>query len=154
MWRNYLSIPKLQWLQHWSLGMAKYFYPTLCDECNYLPMLGLKVIHVSKTTPRWQSNLFGFHQMHNESIIIIPGSLSGLFLLSLTDFVMMHMAMIHVALDCGIQYIQEICPWLMLQYVVLMWLIFCPYSSGWLHWHCGAIIRLPQCQWSNPEGYR
>ena len=24
---NYLSIPKLQWLHHWSLGMDKYFHP-------------------------------------------------------------------------------------------------------------------------------
>ena len=33
-----------------------------------------------------------------------------------------------------------------------MWYIH-PYPSGLLHWH-GAIIWLPQCQCSNPEGYR
>ena len=31
-----------------------------------------------------------------------------------------------------------------------MWCIY-PYSSGLLHWHWGTIV--PQCQWSNPEGY-
>ena len=33
---NYLSFPKLQRLHHWSLGMDKYFHPTIYNECNYL----------------------------------------------------------------------------------------------------------------------
>ena len=45
---NYLSIPKLQRLHHWSLGMDEQFHPTLHNGCNYLSMLGLKFIHVSK----------------------------------------------------------------------------------------------------------
>ena len=45
---NYLSIPKLQRLHRWSLGMDKYFHPTLYNGCNYLSMLGLKLNHVSK----------------------------------------------------------------------------------------------------------
>ena len=45
---NYLSIPKLQRLQRWSLGMDKLFHLTLYNECNYLSMLGLKSIHVSE----------------------------------------------------------------------------------------------------------
>ena len=49
---HYLSIPKLQGLQHWSLGMDKLFHPTLYDGCNYLSMLGFKLIHVSKRGPR------------------------------------------------------------------------------------------------------
>ena len=34
------------------------------------------------------------------------------------------------------------------------WNIY-PYSSGFLcwHWGTGAIVRLPQCQWSKPDGY-
>ena len=38
---NYLSIPKLQWLHRWSLGMAKYFHPSnqmpskVWDEITY-----------------------------------------------------------------------------------------------------------------------
>ena len=40
---NYLSI-----LNCWSLGMDKKFHPTLYNECNYLCMLGLKLIIVSK----------------------------------------------------------------------------------------------------------
>ena len=45
---NYLSIPKLQRLNRWSLGMDKLFPPMLDNGCNYLSMLGLKLNHVSK----------------------------------------------------------------------------------------------------------
>ena len=45
---NYLSIPKLQRLHRWSLGRDKKFHPTLYQVCEYLSMLGLKLIHVSK----------------------------------------------------------------------------------------------------------
>ena len=35
--------------------MDEYFHPTVYDECNYLSMLGLKLIHVSKMAPsQWQ----------------------------------------------------------------------------------------------------
>ena len=44
---NYLSIPKLR-----SLGMDKYFHPTLYNGCDYLPVLGLKLNHVGKRGPR------------------------------------------------------------------------------------------------------
>ena len=50
---NYLSIPKLQRLHRWSLGMDKYFHPTHYNGCNYLSMLGLKLNHVSKRGHRW-----------------------------------------------------------------------------------------------------
>ena len=33
------------------LGMDKLFHPTLYNGCNYLSMLGFKLIHVSKRTP-------------------------------------------------------------------------------------------------------
>ena len=49
---NYLYIPKLQWLHRWSLGMDKWFHPTLYNGRNYLSMLGLKLKHVSKRGPR------------------------------------------------------------------------------------------------------
>ena len=51
---NYLSIPnhKLQRLHRWSLGMDKEFRLTLHDICNYLSMLGLKLIHFSKSGPK------------------------------------------------------------------------------------------------------
>ena len=45
---NYLSIPKLQRCNRWSLGMDKYIHPTFYNGCNYLSMLGLKLNHVSK----------------------------------------------------------------------------------------------------------
>ena len=45
---NYLSIPKLQRCNRWSLGMDKSFHPTLYQACNYLSMLWLKLNHVSK----------------------------------------------------------------------------------------------------------
>ena len=44
---NYLFIPKHQRCNRWSLGMNKYFYPTLHWAYDYLSMLGLKLIHVS-----------------------------------------------------------------------------------------------------------
>ena len=45
---NYLSIPKLQRCNRWSLRMDKQFHPTFYQACNYLSMLGLKLNHVSK----------------------------------------------------------------------------------------------------------
>ena len=45
---NYLSIPKLQRLHRWSLGMDKLFHPILYNGCDYISMLGLKLNHVSK----------------------------------------------------------------------------------------------------------
>ena len=45
---NYLSIPKLQRCNRWSLGMYKLFHPTLYWACDYLSMLRLKLNHVSK----------------------------------------------------------------------------------------------------------
>ena len=45
---NYLSIPKLQRCNRWSLGMDKLFHRTLYQACDYLSMLGLKLNHVSK----------------------------------------------------------------------------------------------------------
>ena len=47
-----MPIPKLQRLHRWSLGMDKKIHPTLYDGCNYLSMLGLKLIHISKRGPR------------------------------------------------------------------------------------------------------
>ena len=35
----------------WSIGMQKYFHPTLYWRCDYLSMLRLKLIHVSKKGP-------------------------------------------------------------------------------------------------------
>ena len=45
---NYLSIPKLQRCNRWSLGMDEQFHSTLYWACNKLSMLGLKLNHVSK----------------------------------------------------------------------------------------------------------
>ena len=45
---NDLSIPQLQQCNSWSLGIDKKFHPTLYWACDYLSMLGLKLIHVSK----------------------------------------------------------------------------------------------------------
>ena len=48
----YVSIPKLQRCNRWSLGMDEQFHPSLCNVCNYLSMLGLKLIRVSKRSHR------------------------------------------------------------------------------------------------------
>ena len=45
---NYLSIPRLQRLHRWSLGMDKQFHPIHYNVCNYSSMLGIKLNHVSK----------------------------------------------------------------------------------------------------------
>ena len=47
---SYVSISNLQRLHRWSLGMAKWFHPTLYDECDSLSMLGFKLIHVKGPT--------------------------------------------------------------------------------------------------------
>ena len=39
----------------WSLGMDKLFHTTLCIRCDYVSMLGLKWIHVSKRG-HWSNN--------------------------------------------------------------------------------------------------
>ena len=49
---NYLSIPKLQRCNRWSLGMDKQFHRTLYNGCNYLCMSGVKLNHVGKRDPR------------------------------------------------------------------------------------------------------
>ena len=51
---NYLSIPKLQRLYRWSLGMDMLFHPTLYNGCNYLSMPGFKLNHVNKRGPWYQ----------------------------------------------------------------------------------------------------
>ena len=48
---NYLSIPKLQQLHRWSLGMNASHHPTLYWTCHYLSMLGFKLIHINKGSP-------------------------------------------------------------------------------------------------------
>ena len=50
---KYLSIPKLQRCNRWSLGMDQWFHTTLYNGYNYLSMLGLTLNHVSKSGPRW-----------------------------------------------------------------------------------------------------
>ena len=45
---TYLSIPKLQRWHRWSLGMNKWLHPTLFWVCNYLSILGLKLISICK----------------------------------------------------------------------------------------------------------
>ena len=50
----FLSIPKLQRLPRWNLGMDKQSHPTHCNGCDYLFILGLMLIHVSKRGPWWR----------------------------------------------------------------------------------------------------
>ena len=48
---NYLSISILQRLHRWSLRTDALICLTLYNGCNYLSMLRLKLIHVSKKAP-------------------------------------------------------------------------------------------------------
>ena len=50
--RNGLSIPKLQLLDRWSLGMDKWFHPTFYWACDYVCMLWLKLINAGKIDPK------------------------------------------------------------------------------------------------------
>ena len=47
--------PKLQRCNRWILGMDKWLHPTLYCACDYLSMLELKLIHVSKWDLWWQN---------------------------------------------------------------------------------------------------
>ena len=67
---NYLSIPKLQRCNRWSLGMDKLFHPTLYMACDYVSMLGLKLNHVSKRGYRWRHRF----QSKLVQVIICPVS--------------------------------------------------------------------------------
>ena len=60
---HYLSIPKLQRLHHWSLRMDK-FHPTFYNGCDYISMLGFKLIHVDKTGHWWKAWVCPVHFLH------------------------------------------------------------------------------------------
>ena len=47
----YLSIPNFNLCTRWSLGMDKLFHRTLYNGCDYISMLGLKLIHFCKRGP-------------------------------------------------------------------------------------------------------
>ena len=57
---NYLSIPKLQWLPSWSLGMDEWFHPAHQNGWNHLSILGLKLIQLSKWAPCRVLNIYIF----------------------------------------------------------------------------------------------
>ena len=44
-------------MHRWGLGMEKLYHPTLYNGCNYLSMLGLKLIYVSEKAPDGSSLL-------------------------------------------------------------------------------------------------
>ena len=67
---NYLSIPKLQWCNRWSLGINKYFISHFAGACDYLSMLGLKLNHVSKRGPRWHDIPWWCHRMETFSTLL------------------------------------------------------------------------------------
>ena len=76
LWK-YLSIPKLQRLHRWSLGMDKEFHPTFYHGCSYLSMLGLNLIHVGERGRRgrkrtyigWQMTCVEWCYFHNINFI-------------------------------------------------------------------------------------
>ena len=71
---NYLSIPKLQLWNRWSLGMDKWFNLTLYSVCDYLSMLGLKLNHVYKRGSRYRQHrgLVSIHKKNNFPGMRIP----------------------------------------------------------------------------------
>ena len=56
---NYLSIPKLQRCNRWSLGMDKQFHPTVYNGCNYLSLGPWKCLHKSwQHSQVWQRSFW------------------------------------------------------------------------------------------------
>ena len=55
---NYLSLPKHQRCNRWSLEMDKWFHPTLYNGCNHLSLPGLKWIHVNERDPWWEKLIY------------------------------------------------------------------------------------------------
>ena len=94
MWWNYLSIPKLQRLHRWSLGMDKKCHPTLYNVCNHLSLLRLKLNHVGKRGPWYLPPLLhrtisiksqqrqypGMYQALEPVVLIVLGAVDTLFL--------------------------------------------------------------------------
>ena len=72
---NYLSIPKLQWLHPNFKGETVEVWEwisnfiSLYNGCNYLSMLGLKLIHVSKRGPRFTFCGFLFQNYGKTSVM-------------------------------------------------------------------------------------
>ena len=66
---NYLSIPKLQRLHRWSLGMAKQFHPKLYWTYTYLSRLVLKLNYISKMDPSCDIRL---HICKSVSLLRVP----------------------------------------------------------------------------------
>ena len=56
-WNN-LSIPKLQWC-NWSLETDKWIHSTLHWACDYLFLLGLKLVNVNESGPQKTGTLHG-----------------------------------------------------------------------------------------------
>ena len=67
---NYLSIPKLQRWNRWSLGMDKKFHSTLSWACNCFSMLGLKLNEISKWAP---GLLLSWTELQHKHISSVPG---------------------------------------------------------------------------------
>ena len=57
VWEEFIY-PFLQQKHHWSLGMDYSFHHIYYNGCNYLSMLGFKLIHFSKTGPWSKIPLF------------------------------------------------------------------------------------------------
>ena len=67
---NYLSIPKLQRLHRWSLGMEKWFHPTLYRACDYLSILELYLVHVCRSGPWYQIVLITVLKTRSSNLFI------------------------------------------------------------------------------------
>ena len=80
---EYLSIPKLQRSNRWSLGMDKWFHPTLYNGCDYLSMLGLKLIHVSKRGLR--KTHFEFAKYTSSNIVFPHFNFKNSIILTIAD---------------------------------------------------------------------
>ena len=65
---NYLFTPKLKYTV--GLWMDESFHPTIDNECNYFPILGLNITHISRRGPccNYHTRLIQFPSSHCDSV--------------------------------------------------------------------------------------
>ena len=83
---NFLFIPKHQRPRRWSLGMDKEFHPTIYESCDYVYMLGLNLIIVSKRGLRFLYSVTGMFVLFGIATFFMHRNFSISFSITFFDF--------------------------------------------------------------------
>ena len=97
-----LTDSKLQQLHCSSMHVDKYFHPTLFNGCNYLPMRGLKFIHVNKRGP----DIKGNHKVHpiNYAHIFVVHIEHTIWICTFLQWTYLHSEFIQIcSTHCGLE---------------------------------------------------